>query len=175
MRRRNRAIGLLVVVVFLVTMVSGCSLVGGRSRSVDPSSAPLSPAAAAALLNAIPGVTDAVVKPYSPETNWYVEIDVHVADASTLAAPGVLEYVLRIGWATNIGHVPDTLTLEASTPTEFLNLKAQANAITGENEDTSADSLSVALSDPTKFLGRWPGAVPPVPSSVPTASPSPGG
>jgi len=156
-------------------MVSGCSLVGGRSRSVDPSSAPLSPAAAAALLNAIPGVTDAVVKPTESGFAWYANVEINVADASTLAVPGVLEYVLRIGWATNIGHVPDTLTLVASTPTEFLNLQAQANAFTGDNKETFAGVFSVISLGPTTFFGQWPGAVPPVPSGVPRASPSPGG
>ncbi|SEN12146.1 hypothetical protein [Cryobacterium luteum] len=117
---------------------------------------------AAGLLNAVPGLTDADIGSHISGLSTEIVMEVSVDDASAITAPGVLDYVLRVGWATALAQEPSQLSLTVWNHGTRLDLQDQANVISGVDSPAFPLLYSVYLDGP-EYLGSWPGAVPALP------------
>lgn len=84
-------------------------------------------------------------------------------------AEGVLDYVLRVGWATQVHSRPAELSLTVRHNGTTLNLQSEALALTnelaGDGQIADVRPYSAYLHSPADYLGGWPGAVPTAPAS----------
>jgi len=168
MKLRKRSIGAMAAVVAAAILLSGCStLKTGAPASARPTpsgaAAGLSRTDAGALLNAVPGLSDATVGEVISGLSTQAIIEVYVDDDAAITAPGVLDYVLRVGWATSFDSQPAELTLTVRNHGKTLDLQPQANLLAGVEYPAQTGVNSVYLNAPA-FLGSWPGTVPTPPA-----------
>ena len=157
-RRSLVAIGLSLGVA---TMLSACFLPAARPQASEPPAEPgISREAAGELLNAVPGLKAGAVGSVISGLSSEVVVEVSVDDPATILAPGVLDYVLRVGWATELPNEPSILSLTVRNNGTTLDLQSQAQELTGGANLESAEPFSAYLDGPVDYLGDWPGAVP---------------
>jgi len=174
MKIRKHSIGAMVAIAAAAVLLSGCStLKAGTPASAAPSSAAPTPSGSAAglsrteagsLLNAVPGLSDASVGEVISGLSTQAIIEVYVDDDAVITAPGVLDYVLRVGWATSFDSQPAELTLTVRNHGRTLDLQPQANLLAGVEYPAQTGANSVYLNGPA-FLGAWPGTVPTPPAT----------
>ena len=146
-------------------MLSACSLPAARPQASEPPAEPgISREAAAELLNAVPGLTLASVGSHISGLSTEAVVEVYVDDDASILAPEVLDYVLRVGWATEMPNEPSILGLTVRNNGTTLDLQPQAQELTGGANLESAEPFSAYLDAPADYLGDWPGAVPPPPA-----------
>ncbi|TFD56791.1 hypothetical protein E3T39_15795 [Cryobacterium suzukii] len=173
---RKRLIGATIAVVATAVVLSGCSnLTFDASNSTStvaptPSAAStgISSDAAVVLLNAVPGLSDATVRSSISGLSTSTIIEVYVDDETAITAPGILDYVLRVGWATSFppqaglakhfDAEPASLLMTVWKDDHRVELQAEANVLAGLEYPTF-QTYSVYLSGP-EYMGTWPGAVP---------------
>ena len=90
-------------------------------------------------------------------------MEVTVDDEASIMAEGVLEYVLRVGWATEVSNEPSQISLTVWSNGSTLDLQDEANALAGVDQLAYPPQYSVHL-NPADYLGPWPGAVPTPPA-----------
>jgi hypothetical protein len=90
-------------------------------------------------------------------------VEVSVDDEASVLAEGVLDYILRIGWATEATEEPAQISLTVWNNGTRLDLQDEANALAGVEQTAYPQRYSVHL-DPADYLGTWPGAVPTPPA-----------
>jgi hypothetical protein len=157
-----------IAAVSVAAMLTACAPLGpasvpstAPSAPSDPSTGPgLSRDAAASLLMAVPGVTTAAVGSVISGLSSEAVVEVSVDDQSSILAEGVLDYVLRIGWATMVPTEPAQLSLTVRSNGTLLNLQDEANELTGVDTRALPLLYSAYLDAPGEHLGAWPGAVP---------------
>lgn len=161
---RKRLIGATIAVVVTAVVLNGCSIL-----SLYPSTSTATPAPsgrssgisrdeAVALLNAVPGLRDGTVHSSISGLSTSTIVEVYVDDDAAVTAPGVLDYVLRVGWATSFDRQPAELTLIVRNNGRTLELQAEAKVLAGF-EYPALQTSSVYLNGP-EYLGAWRGAVP---------------
>ncbi|SEM84379.1 hypothetical protein [Cryobacterium luteum] len=150
-------------VLVMVGVLSGCSILKPGMSTVAPTptdaAAGISSDAAVVLLNAVPGLSDATVRSSISGLSTATIIEVYVDDEAAMTAEGVLDYVLRVGWATSFDRQPAELTLTVRSNGQTLDLQTQANLLAGFAYPPTAGVYSVYFNGP-EYLGAWPGAVP---------------
>jgi hypothetical protein len=168
---RGRSLGGVGIAVGVVTLLSACFLpaVGpeastGPGASVAPAEPGISREAAAELLNAVPGLKLASVGSHISGISTEAIVEVIVDDESAIRAEGVLEYVLRVGWATKVSNEPSQISLIVWKEATRVDLQAEANAILGVDQEAIPELFSVHLDPAEDSLGTWPGAVPALPA-----------
>lgn len=163
MNIRKRSIGVVIAVIAAAVVLSGCSILTGGTSTATPAPSGAAPGIsrdeAVVLLNAVPGLSDAVVGGNMSGLSTSTIIEVYVDDEVAITAPGVLDYVLRVGWATSFDRQPASLRLTVRSNGRTLDLQALANVLAGVEYPTLSPSYSVYLDGP-EYLGAWPGAVP---------------
>ena len=162
MKLRTRSIVTLAAAVTMAALLTACSPHAGKAAPAPTpttSGAGISREAAAALLNAVPGLSGADIGSVISGLTIETRMEVSVEDDAAITAPGVLDYVLRVGWATAVGQKPSSLSLTVWKQGTRLDLQAQANLISGVDERAFPLLDSVYLDNPA-YLGTWPGAVP---------------
>ncbi|TFD56793.1 hypothetical protein E3T39_15805 [Cryobacterium suzukii] len=163
MNIRKSLTGVVIAVVAAAVVLSGCSLLKPGTSAVAPTpsaaSTGISSDAAFVLLNAVPGLSDATVQSSISGLSTSLIIEVYVDDEAAITASGVLDYVLRVGWATSFDRQPGSVILTVRNNGRTLDLQAQANLLAGVEYPTLAPSHSVYLDGP-EYLGAWPGVVP---------------
>ncbi|MDY7526476.1 MULTISPECIES: hypothetical protein [unclassified Cryobacterium] len=176
MKLGTRSIVTLVAAVTMAAVLTACSpqavratpaptpTSSGSATGASATGASISREAAAALLNAVPGLSDASIGEVISGLSTLAVIEVYVDDDSALAAPGVLDYVLRVGWATSFDSQPAELTLTVRNHGRTLDLQPQANLLAGVEYPAQTGVNSVYLDSPA-YLGTWPGAVPTPPAA----------
>ena len=167
-----------VATVFVATAVllSGCSVLNQGASTSTPTEAPAPSSAATGisrddavtLLNAVPGLRDATVRSSISGLSVSTIIEVYVDDEAVIMAPEILDYVLRVGWATSFppqaglakhfNAEPASLRLTVWKDDHRVELQAEANVLAGLEYPTF-QAYSVYLSGP-EYMGTWPGAVP---------------
>ena len=161
-RRSLVALGLALGVA---TMLSSCFLPTARPRAAEPPAEPgISREAAGELLNAVPGLRLSSVGSHISGLSTEAVVEVYVDDDASILAPGVLDYVLRVGWATEVSNEPTILSLTVRNNGTTLDLQSQAQELTGGANLESAIPASAYLDAPAEYLGDWPGAVPTPPA-----------
>ncbi|WP_104165385.1 hypothetical protein [Cryobacterium sp. N22] len=162
MRRSLVAVGMALGVA---TMLSSCFLPANRPQASEPPAEPgISREAAGELLNAVPGLQTGTVGSVISGLSYEVIVEVSVDDAASILAPGVLDYVLRVGWATELPNEPTILSLTVRNNGTTLDLQSQAQELTGGANLESVNPFSAYLDAPADYLGDWPGAVPTPPT-----------
>lgn len=169
MTRRFRSVTAVAVAVSMAALLTACFPAGsGTPSTPTPSEASaeagLSREAAADLLNAVPGLKLASVGSVISGLSTELVIEVYVDDEAAIMAEGVLDYVLRVGWATAVSDEPGVLSLTVRSNGTTLDLQAQASELTGAANLDSAEPFSAYLDAPGEYLGAWPGAVPTPPA-----------
>ncbi|TFD56792.1 hypothetical protein E3T39_15800 [Cryobacterium suzukii] len=162
----KRLIGATIAVVAAVVL-SGCSnLMFDPSNSTSavaptPSAAStgIGSDAAVVLLNAVTGLSDATVRSSISGLSTSAIIEVYVDDETAITVPGILDYVLRVGWATSFDRQPASVKLIVRNNGRTLDLQAQANLLAGVEYPAFPELYSVYLDGP-EYLGAWPGVVP---------------
>ncbi|PXA67197.1 hypothetical protein CTB96_10580 [Cryobacterium arcticum] len=96
--------------------------------------------------------------------SYQVIMEVSVDDAASILAPGVLDYVLRVGWATELPNEPTILSLTVWNDGTTLDLQSTAQELTGGANLESVNPFSAYLDAPVDYLGDWPGTVPTPPA-----------
>jgi hypothetical protein len=86
-------------------------------------------------------------------------VEVHVDDEAAILTEGVLDYVLRVGWATDAAKEPSQISLTVWNNGTRLDLQDEANALAGVDQSAYPLRYSVHL-NPADYLGAWPGAMP---------------
>ncbi|TFD07453.1 MULTISPECIES: hypothetical protein [unclassified Cryobacterium] len=163
---RNRLIGATIAVVATAVVLSGCSSPTFAPFSSTSTATPVPSGTAAgisrdeavAFLNAVPGLRDATVRSSTSGLSTSMIIEVYVDDDAAATAPGVLDYVLRLGWATALDRQPSSLRLIVYNHGRTVDLQAEANVLAGV-EYPMFQKYSVYFDGP-EYLGAWPGAVP---------------
>lgn len=157
------AVGLAVA---MATMLSSCSILTSPPEASAPPAEPgISREAAADLLNAVPGLELASVGSVISGISAEVLVEVYVDDESAILADGVLDYVLRVGWATEVPSEPDFLSLTVWSNGTRLDLQPQVMELTGAAANLeSVGAMSAYLDSAAEYLGEWPGAVPTPPA-----------
>jgi hypothetical protein len=151
-----------------IAVLTACAPLGPASVPSSAPSAPSAPStgpglsrdAAGELLLALPGVTAASVGSVISGLGSEAVVEVSVDDRSSILAEGVLDYVLRIGWATAVPSEPTELSLTVRSNGATLDLQAQADELAGMDSQASPLPFSAYLDAPADYLGAWPGAVP---------------
>ena len=164
-RRSLVALGLALGVA---TMLSSCFLPTARPRAAEPPAEPgISREAAGELLNAVPGLRLSSVGSHISGLSYEVVVEVYVDDEASILAEGVLDYVLRVGWATEVPNEPNQISLDVWKDGTRVDLQDEANLIAGVDQEAFPLLSSVHL-NPAEYLGDWPGAVPtpPTPPAV---------
>jgi len=164
-RRSLVALGLALGVA---TMLSSCFLPTARPRAAEPPAEPgISREAAGELLNAVPGLRLSSVGSHISGLSTEAVVEVYIDDEAAILAPGVLDYVLRVGWATEVSNEPNQISLTVRHNGTTLDLQDEGNAIAGVDQPATSGLYSVHL-NPAEYLGDWPGAVPtpPTPPAV---------
>ena len=178
MKLRKRSIGIAISVVAIAlvatavvattVLINGISQKTGTSTTTPSTTSSnvtrLSRDQAGALLNAVPGFSNASVGEVISGLSTQVVIEVYVNDDTAITKTGVLDYVLRVGWATAFDSQPAELTLTVRNNGRTLDLQQQANALAGVEYPAQTGVNSVYLNGPT-YMGAWPGAVPVPPAS----------
>ena len=149
----------------MATMLSSCFLPAARPQASEPPAEPgISREAAGELLNAVPGLELSSVGSHISGLSTQVVVEVYVDEEASILAEGVLDYVLRVGWATEIPNEPSILSLTVRNNGTTLDLQSQAQELTGGANLESAEPFSAYLDGPVDYLGDWPGAVPTPPA-----------
>jgi len=158
----------------VATMLSSCFLPAARPQASEPSAEPgISREAAAELLDAVPGLKLSSVGSLISGLSTEAVVEVYLDDDASILADGVLDYVLRVGWATKLPDEPDQISLSVVNGGTLLDLQEEANAIAGVDQEAYPLLHSVHL-NPAHYLGAWPGAVPAPPTAtVPATVPAP--
>jgi hypothetical protein len=169
MTRTFRSVAAVAVAVSLATLLTACfSTAPGTAPAPPPSEsaaeAGLTREAAADLLNSVPGLSSASVGSVISGLSTEVVVEVYVDEEAAILAEGVLDYVLRVGWATAVSDEPGILSLTVRSNGTTLDLQAQAIELTGAANLESARPHSVYLDEPGAYLGAWPGEVPTPPA-----------
>ena len=145
-------------------MLSSCFLPAARPQASEPPAEPgISREAAGELLDAVPGLRLSSVGSHISGLSTQVVVEVYVDDDAAILAEGVLDYVLRVGWATEVPSEPNQISLEVWKGGTMLDLQDEANAIAGVDQEAYPRLYSVHL-NPAEYLGEWPGAVPTPPA-----------
>ncbi|MGY4856406.1 hypothetical protein [Cryobacterium sp. AP23] len=155
-----------VLAVTMAALLTSCfPVVAGPSSAPSESAAgpELSREAAEELLNAVPGLRYASVSAQISGLSTEAVIEVTAGDEASILAEGVLDYVLRVGWATELDKEPSQISLSVVNNGALLDLQDEANAIAGVDQTASPRLHSVHL-NPVDYLGSWPGAVPTPPA-----------
>jgi hypothetical protein len=160
----GRSLAALGMAVGMATMLSACFLPAVAPKASEPPAEPgISREAAGELLNAVPGLRLSSVGSRISGLSTEAIVEVYIDDDAAILAPGVLEYVLRVGWATAVPNEPDQISVEVWNGATMLDLQDEANAIAGVDQIAYPTRYSVHL-NPAKYLGAWPGAVPAPPA-----------
>lgn len=176
MNIRNRLLNAVITVVASTVLLSGCSI----SDIVRPAPAPaptvtggITYEEAVALLNAVPGLRDAEAGSTNSGLSFTSVVEVYVDDEAAIAAPGVLDFIFKVGWATysdgraglskTFDLKPESVRLTVRMGGETLKLQDQADGLSGaECPRFTFFSACVYGGD---YLGAWPGAVPALPEA----------
>lgn len=159
-----RALVALGLTLGLATALSACSLPTKTPQASEPPAEPgISREAAAELLNAVPGLRDGDVGSVISGLSTEMLVEVSLDDEASILAPGVLDYVLRVGWATAVDGEPSQITLSVWNNGTLLDLQDEANTLVGVDQPAYPLGGSVHL-NPADYLGDWPGAVPTPPA-----------
>jgi hypothetical protein len=169
MRSRYRSVTAIAVAVSLGALLTACVPAGSAAPPApDPSETAaadgLSRDAAADLLNAVPGLKLSSVGSVIAGLSTEVVVEVYVDDEAAIMAEGVLDYIFRVGWATEVPAEPAVLSLTVRSNGTTLDLQAEASELTGATNLDSAEPFSAYLDAPGEYLGAWPGAVPTPPA-----------
>ena len=172
MTPQRRSIAVALAALSLTLLLSACfpglPMPAPAPSESAPTEAVLSPGirreAAGELLNAVPGLKAGAVGSVISGLSSEVVVEVSVDDPATILAPGVLDYVLRVGWATELPNEPSILSLTVRNNGTTLDLQSQAQELTGGANLESAEPFSAYLDGPADYLGDWPGAVPTPPA-----------
>ena len=152
----------------VTTMLSSCVLPAARPQASEPPAEPgISREAAAELLNAVPGLKLSEVGSHISGLSTEAVVEVYIDDDASILAEGVLDYVLRVGWATELPDEPNQISVKVVNGGTLLDLQDEANTIAGVDQTAFPRLFSVHL-NPAEYLGGWPGAVPtpPTPPAV---------
>ena len=172
MRPRFRPIAVVIVAVGMAAVLTSCVPATGRPAATPADSAPetetpraagLTREAAAELLDAVPGLGASAVGSQISGLATEAVMEVSVEDEAAILGEGVLDYVLRVGWATELPDRPTQLSLTVWKGNTRLDLQEQANDIAGFEYRAIPLRYSVHLDEP-EYLGAWPGPVPTPPS-----------
>lgn len=171
MTRKLRSMTAVVAAVSTAALITSCTSVGSdplpaSSSSKSGAGTGLSREAAAELLNAVPGLELASVGSVISGLSAEAVVEVYVDDEASILAEGVLDYVLRVGWATAVPNEPSELSLTVRSNGTLLDLQSQANALAGVDTQAPPLPYSAYLDAPGDYLGAWPGAVPPPPGGA---------
>ena len=172
MTPQRRSIAVALAALSLTLLLSACfpglPMPAPAPSESAPTESALSPGisreAAGELLNAVPGLEAGAVGSVISGLSYEVVVEVSVDDPATILAPGVLDYVLRVGWATELPNEPSILSLTVRNNGTTLDLQPQAQELTGGANLESAEPFSAYLDGPADYLGDWPGAVPTPPA-----------
>jgi len=169
MRSPKRFLAAVTVAVSLAAVLTSCVPAGFFPTRAPAASEPatsepateagISREAAAELLNAVPGLRSGDVGSVISGLSYEVVMEVSLDDPAVITAPGVLDYVLRVGWATAATNEPAMISLTVWNNGTRLDLQDEANALAGVDHEAYPELYSVHL-NPADFLGSWPGAVP---------------
>lgn len=179
----RRTAGALAVAAVLTLALSGCAFAAGladgvtaakstprdSSSAAQPRTSNLTRDAAAALIDAVPGLGNASVGSVISGLSTKAIIEVY-GTAAAINAPGVLDYVLAVGWATNVNGTPAILSLTVRDHGTLLDLQDCVNALVGKDYPSYPLIDSAYLDGPVRW-GPWPGAVPAPLGSSPTTAP----
>jgi hypothetical protein len=154
------------VAVSAAVLLTSCSP-GAAGPMAGPSAGPseratgpgLGREAAAELLTAVPGLSSADVGSQISGLGTEAVVEITVDDEASILADGVLDYVVKVGWATEQPNEPSQLSLSVWSNGTLLDLQDEANALAGEEYPAFPLIVSVHL-DASAYLGSWPGAVP---------------
>jgi hypothetical protein len=160
--RKLRSMTAIFVAVSAAVLLTSC-FPGAAGPTVTPSEAAAGPGlsheAAVELLNAVPGLSSADVGSQISGVSTEAVMEVTVDDEASILADGVLDYVVKVGWATELPNEPTQLSLSVWSNGTLLELQDEANALVGEDYPAFPLIASVHLDAPA-YLGSWPGAVP---------------
>jgi len=172
MRLTLRSMAAVVVAVSMAAGLTGCFPTTAEptprpsesEAESEPATGPgLSKESAVELLNAVPGLRSAAIDSQLSGLNTEAVMEVSLDDEAVILAEGVLDYVLRVGWATELPDEPSQLSLSVYKNGTRLDLQAQANELAGFDYRAFPLRYSVHLDVP-EYLGAWPGAVPTPPA-----------
>ena len=168
MRSPMRSLAAVTVAVTLAAGLTSCFPAGvfptrAPAASEPAAEAGISREAAAELLNAVPGLRSGDVGLLISGLGYEVVMEVSLDDPAVITAPGVLDYVLRVGWATAATNEPSIISLTVWNNGTRLDLQDEANALVGGDHEAYPLLHSVHL-NPADYLGSWPGTVPTPPA-----------